>query len=834
MRALLLVLLFAGLASAQEMIAGGDFEGDWTGLARPWAANCYGDNQYRFERVPGHQSQAAQRLTCGRHDSGAVQVLVPGLKIVKGQTYTITLWLRGQIPGRLFVGFRQLPAPYARYLVRYVRVDPTWRQYAIVGTVPVDDAACGLFLSFQGEGWIEVDDVSARPGNFPLLTPAIDARPQAGNRVYNAGFELGAAGWAPLNGGLQPRVAASPQGRQHLRVGGTVLEGRPLVTVQGQVYSISAYLRRPGGPAEAVLELVEYMDAGGDQPTARTRLAWRGAIGPQWTRVQATSVWNPDFTVGAIPRVVCGAGGFECDGVQVEEGELRPFAPADGVTVALDTPLAKRYPQPGETVPLRLAVVGDEARREAEVQVRTVDLWGREVAAEVRRVPLAQGAGELEVPWRAPTTGLFRVEARCGTSAVSDVVLCALPPAPLARPLPDTFFGMHGSGDVAPNALDLAQTTSVRAGCSWRRWHDFTNRVQWYEVEPRPGERRWFDAEIDQALGRGFRLLGTLARTPAWAAKTDRKSPQHGGVPRSMDELAAYVRDTVRHYRGRIAVWEIWNEPYGQGFFDGSPEEYAEVLKVASRACKEADPNCTVIGVCAYLGLPDWVERVLKVSGTACFDAFSYHRYVAPDEVREKRGQPPLVVREVTWVRELMRRYGGERPIWQTEGGVACPSLHAWLPPDGYPVPSALAAATVCQAAVLMRSAGVQRWCYYYTGYPSGGRGDFYTLGNAPYILMDYDGSPKATYAALAAAGRFIGQGRFERRVADGSRREYWFSRDGRDTVAVVWREGHGEPTSVNVPAGYTAYDVVGAPLAPATVRLDDSPVYLVRREARL
>jgi hypothetical protein len=80
-------------------------------------------------------------------------------------------------------------------------------------------------------------------------------------------------------------------------------------------------------------------------------------------------------------------------------------------------------------------------------------------------------------------------------------------------------------------------------------------------------------------------------------------------------EWENYVFRTVEHYRERIRHWEVWNEPYWKGFFTGTPEEYAELLKVACRAIKRADPQAVVVGGCFTPSDEAWTRRLPAAAG---------------------------------------------------------------------------------------------------------------------------------------------------------------------------------------------------------------------------
>lgn len=830
----LCVLGLASLLVCQgpdELLTNGGFEGVYENLPSPWLANSYGRNEFSFIRSTDapREGGACLRVECARFEDGGVQFLHPGLQVEEGRAYTISFWVRGEIQGAMFCGLRQLPHPYTRYLARYLKVGPQWRRHVIVGEASGSDPACGLFLCFFSTGWIEVDAVSVRPGAHPAETAAIDAPPLKGNRLYNSGFELGRAGWGPLRVPLETTEGDSPAGGRHLAIPGRYLESQPFVTTPGQIYTLSGWFRRPAGQTAARLEMTEYADAGGDNPIERATTGGEVAIGTAWSRVAVSGLWDPGYTSGALLRLQAAEPGIECDGLQVEEGDLSDYEPRQPVEIDLSLPVAERYPTPGQELAVTVTAAG-ELPAELDLAVRLVDLWGTPLADGLERLPTNGLIASGMIRLTAPPAGIYRIECRAGppNSAPGEVVIGVLPTAEEARAWDDGFHGIHAPPSTLADSPDLAVRISARAGCRAHRIHDFACWVQWFEVEPEPGQRIWFDEPINHLRDAGYSLLGTIARTPPWAAREPgppgrRWSPS---PPADLTRFAAYVRDTVAHYRDRIRWWEIWNEPYGTGFFDGPPEEYAQVLEVGAQACKEADPDCVVVGVCAYPGLPEWIERVLAVSGTASFDVFSYHHYYSYGAVRERGQEPPRAVAEVELLRELMRRHGGERPIWQTEGGVACPTFHSWLPPDGFQHDAVTAARTMARAVTLLRSAGVEKWFYYYAGYPEGGRGDYYTLGNAPHILFDYDGSPKATLLAWAAASQRLSGSRFRDRLAVADLRAYRFDRND-EQVAVVWLEPEGARREVPRPAGVNAWNMVGSPLSDDRLTLSEDPLYL-------
>ena len=171
---------------------------------------------------------------------------------------------------------------------------------------------------------------------------------------------------------------------------------------------------------------------------------------------------------------------------------------------------------------------------------------------------------------------------------------------------------------------------------------------------------------------RGLEVFGVLCRTPKWAGRDPGGEPVDfmAYPPRDWDEFGNYVFRTVSHYKTKIHQWEVWNEPWGRGFWAGTPEEYAKLLEVAYTQAKRADPTCVIVGGCFWPPIPEFTDRVLATGAGRYMDAVSYHHYCEPDAVAA--GQVPDWYNQIRAKMDGIGRQG--IPIWMTEGGCSCPS----------------------------------------------------------------------------------------------------------------------------------------------------------------
>ena len=162
--------------------------------------------------------------------------------------------------------------------------------------------------------------------------------------------------------------------------------------------------------------------------------------------------------------------------------------------------------------------------------------------------------------------------------------------------------------------------------------------------------------------------------------------------PRTPEAIAAYadfVGRMAARYRGRVAGWEIWNEPDAPKFWAGLPEltedhperdasQYVPLLRAAYRAAKAADPHTPVVLGPMTGNDHRFVASVYAHGGRRYFDAVATHTdtgclVASPyDYARESAGGPISQWSFLGYrsVRDVMVRHGDARkPIWLTEFG---------------------------------------------------------------------------------------------------------------------------------------------------------------------
>ncbi len=831
---LLLLFVFASLSALSaesERLRNGGMEAPFVaGLASGWVDNCYGSNAVVFaEEARGFGGgKSAQRVKCSSFVTGGVQFHSGPVAVEKGKPYTLSLWLKGDFNASVYVGIRKFREPYTGYLVRHVRVKNEWTPYLIMGEACGTDSDCGVFIMFACVGTLSVDAVSLTPGLHEDAFAKSEIPPRKGNRVFNSGFEVGSEGWVPV-GSYSLDNTNARTGRFGARIATPGIEGRPFPVRTGQRYTLSAWLRTDKPGTRVNLRFFEWADSGGDQPRDRHSREAQVVATAEWARYQVSGFVWPNLYENYVVRIVPD-GPVWVDDVQVEEGDATPYVAAAPVEVGAET--ATRWCLVGEPVVVTSHVAGLPPAASARLTYTLEDLWSRPLKTNVQ---LCKNGASDKATFNMQQPGMYRVRVQAeGTVSAGEVWFGVFPERD-RRLRPESAFGTHVTATVSKPTNTLLISEAM--GARWVRLHDFGDFCHWRIVEPQKGVWVWHDAEIDDLRKRGFMILANLGHPPLWAGRTHPDRSDHGdwtdAPPRDLSEWDQYVFKTVEHFKGRIGHWEVWNEPCWKSFFSGSPEEYTEVLKVAYRAVKRADPQAVVIGGCFSSHAEAWTRRVLAQDALTFMDALSYHVYWS---VPLNESEMPVMAGQVERLGELMREFGGPKPVYMTEGGIRCPPFASWLPKEGFergaPFGSPAgegslltgpdAASGLVRGIVQMLSAGVVNICYYYTGGTQGAIPWFSAMANGYYVLTDYDGRPKPTLMAFSALESVLENARPVKVEHSDGVTVHLFSQ-GKGTIAVLWSN---HPSALTPPSRTELLDLMGNPQEKPLLRAGE-PVYL-------
>lgn len=200
-----------------------------------------------------------------------------------------------------------------------------------------------------------------------------------------------------------------------------------------------------------------------------------------------------------------------------------------------------------------------------------------------------------------------------------------------------------------------------------------------------------YDSIVELTERYGLELQARLDTPPQWA----RTAPDAGtlGPPDDLQDYINFVRAVAERYKGRIRVYQIWNEPniYPEwGERAVSPEGYTEMLCQAYATLKAVDPNIIVMSAAlsptlelAERDLNEFIflQRMYDAGAGECFDVMSAQGYGFFSGPSDQRMRPTTVTfARNLYLRDVMVANGdAETPIWISEA--------AWNPVDEPGVP---------------------------------------------------------------------------------------------------------------------------------------------------
>lgn len=258
------------------------------------------------------------------------------------------------------------------------------------------------------------------------------------------------------------------------------------------------------------------------------------------------------------------------------------------------------------------------------------------------------------------------------------------------------------------------------------------------------------DRVVDACARRGIRVLGIVDYRALWA---EPRGADQFHPPSDAGLYGAFASALVGRYAGRVAAWEIWNEPNLGGVFwkpRADPAAYARLLRAAYPAVKAAYPGATVIaGGTApaaddgtSLGWLRWYAELYRAGAQPFFDAVATHPYTR--DLPSARDGSAYWWEQSAAVHRLLAENGdGAKAVWMTEFG---------LPTGGPDGGSEAKQAAIVADAFRLHAAMPWAGPLFLYEYRDSGT-DPATSENF-YGLLRADGSRKPAYEAFRDAGR--------------------------------------------------------------------------------
>ncbi len=144
-----------------------------------------------------------------------------------------------------------------------------------------------------------------------------------------------------------------------------------------------------------------------------------------------------------------------------------------------------------------------------------------------------------------------------------------------------------------------------------------------------------FDSVVNIFGKQGIEIQGMLVFTARHAAPDKLRDGDNARAwsraKPKLDAWRKYAKTTVSRYRGKIHIWEIWNEPDLYGFAHFSVADYIDIARVSNEAIRKVAPEDTIFSA-GFAGLshhphrkdPDYQYKAMR-DGKQYFDVHAYH-----------------------------------------------------------------------------------------------------------------------------------------------------------------------------------------------------------------
>ncbi|MGI5869615.1 MAG: hypothetical protein ACOX9C_09270 [Kiritimatiellia bacterium] len=352
----------------------------------------------------------------------------------------------------------------------------------------------------------------------------------------------------------------------------------------------------------------------------------------------------------------------------------------------------------------------------------------------------------------------------------------------------DFLFGICSHTERSPESeQELEIQAAAAAGATVMRLSD-----AWARIEPKPGEWHWEtqDRLVALAAKHGIETQPILGFSPSHAISPARRTAQAEAYKNRQADAwqislfgapeeapwRRYVAAMANRYKGKIRLYEVWNEP-DLGFWRGTTDEYLLILRAACEELRRADPSArlltggfaTVLEHQGRMKNYNLQERVLAEASDS-FDIHAFHQHGAFSEFQ------CAVDGELQRIRARMTH---PRPLYFNETAISSACI-----------------GERSQATTLVKKIAfaMSRGAIGYTWYDLRNDGEDPLDMEHNYGLVTARFRPKAAFAAYAEIVRRLQGARFVGDLNTGPGTYAPVFSSSRNRVVVLWKEDDNAP----------------------------------------
>lgn len=818
-----------------------------SGVPKGWRDDtAWADVDKSFGTDHVSEEQQVAKITLNAVRRGRMQMLGPSVPLKGGQVYTIRIRMKAQPTMPVEVGLREQKPPYQTWAIRKtIQAGPEWRVDTFSFEVPSSLPDDRLLISFGQPGILWLDSIQIVEETRAQFAERIRREAPVGNLVPNGSFRLGQYGWTtlaqvdrisqyPLYTGHQyslepPRFRVEKKDGQALGVleltnWRSILLSNLFPVKTGLPFEGKAKVRRRKGSGPVSFKLFS--------PSWEKAPATSLGVGTEWTELKLSGISPIDLQLRYEISASGGIGGDELDIASISFQQHEAERSVLEFAVTADKEMSAYIVGEALNFKIHSAGLGTETKT---VKWTLVDADEHTIRSGEWHVKDGAVPGKFE----RLTVGWYQLRWRAPWAAIPEgsLNLAVVPPVERVSAT-ESPWGIHVEGGA--QGVEKMRLLGAR----WLR----TNNplwTKWTAVQPEKNSWIFPDHYVDQFIQAGFGIVGSLDRSPRWAARKpedDRKASDYMGwkadLPKDWSAWEEYVRQMVRRYKSKITYWEVWNEP--DIVFLNPPEgltnaqAYFQLLEHAAPIIKAENPDAQIIASPAYVlrarmdpkgYQADFTESLIKAGGMRFIDIFAIHHYLQPAE--RLFDHPERYSEKLNAVRKAMVAVGHKPVLWNSEWGI----INFTLSSNGADLPSnngmtgAQAAQELVTWSTAQLAAGMEKLFWY------DGQDNFYYHYHVTKNFFDYR-QPRPIFVAYAVLTKALDGLTFQSSRKEGSARIISFDA-GQEIVEVAYVPPGGK-ASIKVKPGLAVLDYLGCPVTPdfsGRVKLGDGPVYFLSKK---
>jgi hypothetical protein len=209
---------------------------------------------------------------------------------------------------------------------------------------------------------------------------------------------------------------------------------------------------------------------------------------------------------------------------------------------------------------------------------------------------------------------------------------------------------VHAGNTETPEEYTLLDEMGVK-------WILYT--FYWHRIEQEKDQFDFshYDSYVDKGKAAGKKVVAVLAYDVPWLYPDGKQrryiAQEH--IPRFLN----FVEKTIEHFRGRVDVWEIWNEPNFM-FWKGSNKEFFELAKVTTLKIRETDPQAYIVGGAFWRVPTNFIRGMFKAGAFEYVHGLAFHPYAV---------NPEAAVRLYDKFVAVLSEFNYSGDLWVTEVG---------------------------------------------------------------------------------------------------------------------------------------------------------------------